>query len=253
MMRAVGWPLPREYANKRGRPLAVVVHPTFCYDPKATAAAAIRKTVASGKHHFNFLEITQVGTKSYLGLPEHLTSSAPYYGVMLDKQFLQTHKDLFKTNTFIFMGGAAERCLLNAIVSVLIAKLTPLEKLFARHRTIQDLTHPAYVSAREAFSAAVGADKSIELDLHLNCDAMYYKPSDYAKYSSWRLNRPNVILGSLLRSLRKFLLKYGITMQEHINGKKIPPPVSKTQSTSARVNLYYWNNTGQMEDFFKED
>jgi hypothetical protein len=149
------------------------------------------------------------------------------------------------------MGGALGRCLLNAIVSVLIAKLTPLEKLFAKHRTVQDLTNPAYSSVCETFIDAVRTGENIELNFHFNCDAMYYKPSDFARYHPLRLNRPNVIMGSLLRTLRKNLLKYGIAMQEHITGEKIDSPKPESQTSSARINLYYWNDTSQMEKFFK--
>jgi hypothetical protein len=245
--------IPRDFVNKRGRPLAIIVHPTRRYDTRATAAKAIQRTVETGHHRFNLLEITQVGTRSYLGLPKHLTSSTPYYGIMLDQEFLQKHHDLFETNTFIFMGGALGRCLLNAIASVLIAKLTPLEKLFAKHRSVLNLNHPAYSHIYESLAQAATGGENAELNLHFNCEAMYYNPRDLARYLPLRWNRPNVIMGSLLRTLRKNLLKYGIAMREYINGAKIDSPTSESKISSARVNLYYWNDASQMEAFFKAD
>ncbi len=240
--------IPANYRNRRGRPLLLVVHASRGYDYNASAQQAIQQTLSKSIGHLNILEVVSSFKGSYLALPSHLRTQQEYAGSLLNKDFLVSSGHLLDTDTFVFIGGRANKCLLATALSILIAKLTPLEKLFAE----QD-SHPHLEKfLQKPLPEPKG--KPLELNLHFNCEAIYPSHISLKWYSrnaeilDWSPNLPWVMMRSLFLSHRKVFGKLGKNIQFFVNGKKQKAANIKKAESNVKINLHYWSSASQMEE-----
>ena len=222
----------------------LVVHATRGYKEGPSVELPIHQTLSGGYPNFNILELEERMTRhfSYLDLPEHLRTDKDIGGCFLQRSFFEKHGELInETNTFIFMGGKVNRCLTNAFLSALIAKLTPLEKVFAER--------PSILNIQESIQYLLGflAQEGEDLNFHFNCEAIYPSSFDFRKVSkdpnalSWP---PNIIMNALGAWHNKLLSDSGLTVRNHVDDKKIS---SNDKKNGRVINLYYWTSTYKMK------
>lgn len=150
-----------------------------------------------------------------------------------------------KANTFVFAGGRANKCLLRTLLSILIAKLTPLEKLFAK----QD-SHP---HIEGLLQNPLPQDKPLELDFHFNCEAIYpshitlKRHSKNAEVLDWSPNLPWIVMKSMLYAHSRVFGKLGINAEFSVDGKKQGAARIINSESQVKINMHYWSSAGQMD------
>ncbi|MEA3492783.1 MAG: hypothetical protein U9R38_00135 [Candidatus Margulisiibacteriota bacterium] len=225
----------------------LIVHATKGYDRKASVARPIQEAIESRPPSTNVLEVVDKLKGSYLSLPEGLTTSREYAGCLLDRNLLEERADLFATNTFVFMGGRANKCLLRAVLSVLIAKLTPLERLFAKKPS-----HPHMDGLLEELSVRPQTGNPQELNFHFNCEAIYPSQislkwfSENPEVLDWSPNMPWVVMTSIQTMHQKVFEKLNINTDVYIDGNKQGGRSSANSRSNTKINLYYWSSAFQM-------
>lgn len=225
---------PIQLRNIPGRPLLVVIHATKGYDCKSSAAHPIGQTVDKLAGQCNILEIEDRLKPSYLRLPSSVKTSLEYAGILLHAEFFRENPGLFDTDTFIFIGGKINRCLLNAVMSVLIAKTTPLEQLFIKRSSFLDLrgllTRPLPPGS---------------LDLHFIGEAAYPSHSDLKRisrndeYLDWSPNLPWINISAMSAAHNKIFNAAGMNYAEYLDGNLLRS--SNGKPASGTVNIYYWS------------
>lgn len=231
----------------------VVVHASDGFDPSLSAKKPISDTLEDGFPRYNILELeaTNIRHFSYLNLPKHLIVEKEFGGNFLGKEFFKKHRDLIeKTNTFIFIGGKVNQCITNAFLSVLISKLSPLEKIFLKIRT-------PFKSIQNNLSKLLALPRradDYELNFHFNCEAIYPSYSPVAKNAdalSWSPNLPWKILSTLGAWHNDLLAGSNLQVRNYVDGKELASK-NKSDKEGRTVNLYYWTSAYKMKEVLGE-
>ncbi|MBN2057976.1 MAG: hypothetical protein JW782_04210 [Candidatus Saganbacteria bacterium] len=241
--------VPDGFRNRPNRPLLMVVHATRSYDRSGSVEYPINKTIDRLCPDLNLLEIEEKRGPSYLALPQGLRTSREYAGTLLHRSFFDKFAELIEsTNTFIFIGGRANRCLTNAFLSVLIAKITPLERLFANRESILNVQMELPGLLRQALTAA-----GPTLNFHFYSGAIYPSHSDLkmvsrrSEYLDWSPNIPYIVTASMGAKNQRLLARSGLVLVNHVDGITL----DKVNGSSDRqVNLFYWHSLVQLAEHF---
>lgn len=227
-----------------GRPLVVVVHATKKYDRQTSTKQPIDEVLSKIADHFDVLEIVDQFSRSYLELTKINRTSTEYQGNLLHQQFFTEVGHLIAgANTFLFIGGRANRCLLNAFLSILVAKLSPLEEIFAHQDSIMSTSSSVprllHLPTRQA---------TTPLNFHFNCEAIYPSHDDLRAYSrnpevlDWSPNIPWQVMARMVWEQRRIFAGSGLNIHDFVDGKPFAGPVTNGSRLARPINLLYWSS-----------
>lgn len=236
------------------RILSVVVHASTKYDHKGSVKQPIRETIRRLGSPVLEVEEKLSARKhpSYLGTISRVNTRQETAGSLWPQALASDEiSNLIKgTNTFVFLGGKATQCLLNAVLSILLSKTTPLETLFSKNaarviinRDSEDLW--LIPTEREGGS----------LNFHFNCEAIYpskwnQKTEKQCQDLDWSPSLPWEIMSAIYKANRQNMFNAGFNVREFVDGTE----VMETQVSNRKtINLYYWSNIEPMLSFFNAE
>jgi len=245
---AIASPLPITYTNVNGKPLLLVVHASKTYDYRASVRGPIMATLSSLQGSFNTIEIKDKFNSSYILFPKHLIAASESQGTILGKDFMHSYSRLLEsTDTFVFVGGKAIQCLLNAFLSIFFAKLSELEQLY-----LNDTEVKSAQSILPTLLSLPKKDDNSPINFHFNCKAVYLselnlkrmpKDTDLVHYTIERL----------CGKIRALLADSGLSIQDLVDGKQIEIPVSDGSRSKRPINIYFWSSTEKMAQYFRNN
>jgi|GEM_PF-2834126 hypothetical protein len=227
-----------------GRPLIVIVHATKKYDRQASVRQPIEETLAKTTGRLDVLEVVDCTSRSYLTLPQAQRPSAECHGNLLSTEFFAEFGELLEhTNTFLFMGGRANRCLFNSFLSILLAKLYPQGAIFSEQPSILNTS-----AALSRLQRTPAIEDGPPLNFHFHCEAIYPSHTDFRSFSQnpevldWSPNMPWQVMSAMVWANRRFFACSGLNVREFVDGRIKAIPLADCSRSNRPINLLYWSS-----------
>ncbi|MFA4906033.1 MAG: hypothetical protein WC645_05975 [Candidatus Margulisiibacteriota bacterium] len=227
-------------------PTIVIVHASRGYDRQASAKRGIERTIERCVPAM-VLEVEDPKRPSYLALSRINKFPVSGDGDLISNGFYKIKAPWLKTETFIFCGGAVNRCLIHAFISVLLFRMYTSDSIFNAIKYGPDPDRPDFLKA--FFASLVKRGGTPPLNFHFNFEGIYPAVEDFEAFSSdamavyWSTNILWQMMAAMVERHRTVLGSSGLNISELVNGRFIGanPPVGPSE-----VNLFYWSDTESM-------
>lgn len=193
------------------------------------------------------LEVEDHRRPSYLSLSRINKFPVSGDGDLISNGFHKIKAPWLNTETFIFCGGAVNRCLIHSFISILLFKIYTSDSVFNAIKFGPDPDRPDFL--KEFFACLTKRDGTPPLNFHFNCEGIYPATEDFKAFSLdamvvyWSTNIIWQMMAAMVERHRIILGTSGLNIAELVNGKviRVNSPVRPSE-----VNLYYWSDTESM-------
>jgi hypothetical protein len=224
-------------------PTIIIVHASRGYDRQASAKRSIESTLERCMPTM-VLEVEDPKRPSYLTLSRLNKFPVSGDGDLISNGFHKIKAPWLNTETFIFCGGAVNRCLIHSFISILLFKIYTPDSVFNAIKNGPDPDKPDFL--KRFFACLTKRDGSLPLDFHFNCEGIYPATEDFKAFSLddrvvyWSANIIWQMMAAMIKRHRIVLETSGLNIAELVNGKVISVNLHARPSD---VNLYYWSDT----------
>lgn len=230
----------------RSVPTIVIVHASRGYDRQASAKRGIENTLEKCMPAM-VLEVEEPKRPSYLALSRLNKFPVSGNGDLISNGFYKIKAPWLNTETFIFCGGAVNRCLIHAFVSVLLFKIYTPDSIFNTIKYGPNPGRPDFL--KRFFACLTKKGGAPPMNFHFNCEGIYPFTEDFKAFSLddrvvyWSANIIWQMMAAMVERHRTVLGTSGLNISELVNGRVIgaDPPVGPSE-----VNLFYWSDTESM-------
>lgn len=242
-------------------PTIIIAHPTKAYDRQLSAKWGIERTLYKCRPAAA-LQIDDGLNKPYINLhpvqrAQDIVSGS---GVLLYEDFFKSKSPWFKTDTFVFVGGRALRCIRNAFLSIFLYKLYKPKSLLSNPNDLFiKITRRNPQDLENLFNSLSPRSAAGHLNFHFNFEGIYPLLSDFEWFSKnqsevyWSGNMIYIMMAATVSQNRRLLANSGWNIREFVEGVPSNAFISEsTRENKRTVNLWYWANTASMAKALNE-
>ncbi len=230
-------------------PTILIIHPHRSYDKAAVARQGMRETLQSIKPAMVLQIHDGLNKDIYMNTPSFLTDKDALQGtgILLDKKFFSIRYPLFKTDTFIIIGGRICRCVTNALLSTLVYKIYDFSSV--QKSDLMTLEVLNYKWRDNVLPTLKRISDISDLNFHFNMYASYPSTWDFKYFGKEAevLWSGNMLYEMAVASITRhwFLVKeFKVNSRSFLNGSLVNTAI---EAKGLRmVNMYYWVDTASM-------